>query len=236
MPTLINARSQAHSPGERIELFHLDATSVGHGHDYFVQSKKISGNISFGGQEYTPRDVKFDGFEVSAVGVLPRPTIEISNLSGFPQLLVNTYGDLLGCTIQRVRTFKQYLDGEAEEDPTAYFGPDTFRVEQKLSENKSIIKWQLSAVIDQEDAMIPRRQVIRDTCLWRYRTWLSGSSFDYSKAQCPYTGTDYFDINGAPTTAQYDRCARHVKACKLRFGEDQPLPFGGFPGVGRVGA
>jgi lambda family phage minor tail protein L len=229
--------AQSLNPGEIISLFRIDVSSVGGGILYFVQGAETDKKIKFGGIEYQPIDVEFDGLEVTGQGALPSPTLRLSNTDGIAQSMINTFGDLLGCEVRRIRTFKKHLDGEVAAEPSAFFGPDVFLVERKVTENQVYIEWELSAAIDQEGRMIPGRQVIRDTCLWRYRAWDAGNvRFDYSKAQCPYTGDDYFDENNLPTTISKDRPSRTIACCKLRFGEDAPLPFGGFPGAGRVRA
>jgi lambda family phage minor tail protein L len=143
---------------------------------------------------------------------------------------------VLGCTLYRVRTYARFLDNGSEPDPTAFFGPDIFRVERKAVDNPVIIEFELSASIDQEGKKLPGRQVIRDTCLWRYRIWnATTGEFDYAKAQCPYTGTSYFDASDRPVdNASEDVPSRRLRCCELRFGKKNPLPFGGFPGVARV--
>jgi lambda family phage minor tail protein L len=227
--------AQSLTPSAPVSLFKLDATSIGATTYFFCQSRYESANVLFGGQSYTAVDVEFANFEVSGAGTLPTPTLTLANSNGVFQNIINTYGDLTGCVVQRVRTFRQFLDGEPGADPTAYFGPDTFRVERKSAENPNFIEWELSASIDQEGKLLPGRVVIRDTCLWRYRRWNPAtSSFDYSKVQCPYTGTAYFDKTGNTVSAANDSCGRKVSDCKLRFGSDAVLPFGGFPGAARV--
>ncbi len=225
--------AQSLNPKARIELFRLDTSKVGGGMLFFVQGTDASEAIRFGGQEYQPVDIEFEGLEVSGAGSLPTPTIRLANTDGIAQSAINTWGDLLGCELRRIRTFKNFLDGQPDADPTAFFGPDVFLVERKVTENNVYIEWELSAAIDQEGKRVPGRQVIRDTCLWRYRSW-TGSNFDYSLAQCPYTGNQAYDVNNLPTTPDKDRPSRTLSCCKTRFGESAPLPFGGFPGVGRV--
>lgn len=224
--------SQSLTPGTLVELFRFDATSVGGSVYYFAQAANESDGVSFGGVYYPPVDVEFTDMETNGKGSLPTPHIKIANTNGVFQSLVNTYGDMLGCELRRVRTFRQYLDDGSSPDPTAYYGPDVFRVERKVSENPIFIEWELSSSIDQEGKMIPGRPVIRDTCLWRYRHW-NGTSWDYSKAQCPYTDSQCYTRSGVPTTPNNDVCARNLSACELRFGKGNPLPFGGFPGVSR---
>jgi lambda family phage minor tail protein L len=229
--------AQSLTPGEYVSLFRLDATSVGGAMFYFVQGRVDGTGIVHDGITYQSVDVEFEGFEVSGQGALPTPTIRFSNSDGLIQSAINTYGDLLGCELRRIRTFRQHLDDGSDPDPTAIFGPDVFKIDRKASENAVFVEWELSAAIDQEGKKLPGRQVIRDTCLVRYRAYNANTgTFDYSKAQCPYTGTQYFDKQNQPTTAAKDQPSRTVDCCKLRFGEANPLPFGGFPGVGRIRA
>ncbi len=230
----VNATNQSLTPGKRVALFMLDASPLGGPTMFFCQARFHDANVVFGGVNYTPVDCKFSGFEVSGSGTLPRPKLQLANTNGVFQNIINTFGDLNGCTLRRIRTYEHFLDGQPKADPAAYNGPDIFKVERKVAENDLLLEWELSAEIDQQGVMLPRRTVIRDTCLWRYRVWnATAGAFDYSRAQCPYTGSEYFDRSGNPVTADKDRCGRKISDCKLRFGSDQPLPTSAFPGAAR---
>lgn len=230
----IHEAVQSLTPDARISLFRLDTSSLGGPVYYFCQSAESGKPVEFGTQEYLPVDLEFKGMETNGSGAIPMPTVTLSNTNGAIQKIVNQYGDLLGCEFRRVRVFARHLDGGEDADATAYFGPDIFRVERKSVENPLIIEWELSASIDQEGRKLPGRRVIRDTCLWRYRHLNDDGNFDYEKAQCPYTGSQYFDTSGVACAKEDDRCGRRLSDCELRFGVGQPLPFGGFPGAGRV--
>lgn len=219
----------------RVALYQLDASFIGGPILYFHPGKLGETGVSFGGVYYTPVDASFTGMEVTGNGALPMPRVKIANTNQAMQAIINTHGDLLGCTVSRIRTFEKSLDGKPGADPTAYLGPDRFRIERKLSENPIFIEFELSAEIDQQGRMIPGRQVLRDTCLFRYRIYNPDTgNFDYSKAQCPYTGSNYYTRMGVATTADQDVCSRDVSGCELRFGVGQPIPFGGFPGAARI--
>ncbi len=232
----ITQEVQKLDPSAIISLFTLDATSVGGPVMRFVQSSQSDGPVAFQTLSYEPTDVDFHGLETSGVGAFPTPTIKLANTNGVIQALVNTYGDLNGCTLSRIRTFARFLDGEADADPNAFFGPDMYRVERKTSDTPEQIEWELSTSIDQEGKMIPGRVIISGTCMWRYRSWDAtknggAGGFDYTKAQCPYAGAQAYDINDQPVADALDYPSRTLDCCKTRFGEDQPLPYGGFPGV-----
>lgn len=231
----LSATIQSARPGALIALFRLDVSPLGGQVMYFCQAAKNNAPVTFGGIVYQPVDVEFSGMEVNAGGALPRPHIKVPNTNGVFQQIINQYGDLLGVELRRVRTFARYLDGAPDADPGKYFGPDAFRVERKVKESPIYIEWELSANIDNEGKQLPGRQCIRDTCMWRYRQFNANTGdFDYSRAQCPYAGTLYFDRNNNPVASPADdRCSRHLTGCEARFGTTEALPFGGFPGLGR---
>ena len=241
----LNTVLQSSTPGSPIALFRLDTTTIGGSVMYFCHAsrqKDADGNVIpaesvvYNGITYTPTDLEFEGFETSATGALPTPRLTLVNINGLWQAIINTYGDLTGCEIRRIRTFERFLDGQPDADPAAYMGPDVFRIDRKTAENNTTISWELSAAIDQEGKKLPGRVVIRDTCLSRYRRWdVNTSSFDYTLAQCPYAGSLYFDVNDDPVvSAALDRPSRTLSCCKTRFGSDVSLPFGGFPGAARL--
>lgn len=232
----IQAEAQSLSPSGIISLFSVDTSNLNGPTLHFVMGSDADKPVKFNGVEYQPVDVEFEGLETTGNGALPQPKIRISNVDGLAQAMVSTWGELLGCTLYRIRTYKRFLDGQPDADPEAFYGPDIFRFERKASENSVFIEWELSAALDQEGKMLPGRTVIRNTCLWRYRYYNATSgTFDYSKAECPYTGNKYFDINDMPVShPAQDAPSRRLSCCRARFGANNPLPFGGFPGVQRV--
>lgn len=231
----INHESQKLEPSAIVSLFTLDATKLGGPILHFTMAARVDQAVSFGGVTYEPVDVQFQGLETSGVGALPQPKITLSTGLSTTQAIVATYGDLNGAEVTRIRTYARFLDGEPDADSTAFYGPDRYRVERKSSDTPSYVEWDLSAAIDQEGKMIPGRAVLAGTCMWRYRAWnQSLGAFDYSRAQCPYTGSQAYDINDLPVANALDNPSRRLSCCKTRFGADQPLPFGGFPGASRM--
>jgi lambda family phage minor tail protein L len=242
MTISLPAASQDLSLTAKVTLFRLDATSVGAAVYYFTPTAMSGGNsVTFGGQVYQAVDITMDGFEVNAGGVLPTPKMQIANSDLFIQSLVNQFGDLAGCEIRRVRTFGRFLDGQPDADPTAFIGPDVFRVERKSDENPVYIEWELSAAIDQEGKMLPGRQFLRDICMRRYRHYnptasnAAADGYVYPTIfPCKYTGSNAFDELGNPALPANDKCGRRLSDCKLRFRLEGGLPTGAFPGIGRV--
>ncbi|KAA0573368.1 phage minor tail protein L [Azospirillum sp. Sh1] len=227
------AAAQTPNPGAYVELFTLDLTNYAGGSVYhFTPSAGPADPISFGGIVYTPVEMETEGFEWTSSGSLPTPRIRIANINRQMSSLIYEFSDLLGGRVTRLRTFDWCLDGQPGADPLAYMPPDIYRVERKSLLDKTHVEFELSASIDQEGAMLPGRQVLRDNCTRIYRTWNGGG---WTITDCPYSGSACFTATGQPTgDASKDVCGRRLSDCKLRFGSKASLPFGGFPGVSRA--
>lgn len=222
---------QSPSPGNLVTLFELDMTDMGGTTSYFVMATISGAAVELDGQAYTPIDVKAEGFDIQGGGKLPRPTITVSNVSKSFQSLVGTYDDLVGAVLTRKRTYSKYLDGESAADTSAYFTADIWVIEQKTQQNKFIISWQLSAYLDFEGTYLPKRQIIRDTCLHTYRTYDAG----WTAGNCPYAGTDYFKRDGTATTIALDVCGKKMSDCRLRYPlKADELPLWSYPTVAKT--
>lgn len=228
------AEAQKLATSPYVVLFRLDATNVGAGVIHFLKGSADSTPVSFGGQLYMPFDLQTEGFEWSGTGRLPTPNIRVANVNRDFSALVGSYDDLLGATLIRIRTFERFLDGRPEADSSAHFPIDHYRIERKVKHTKTMVEWELSAAMDQEGRLLPGRHILRDACTHAYRVW-TGSSFDYGRATCPYTGGKYFRPNGQTTDiAADDRCGKRLSDCKARFGATEVLPTRAFPGVARL--
>ena len=237
MTTLIASDLQKAHVGELVTLFQLDCSSFSEGGIlYFTPSALTTGEIIYDGQVYTPVDIEADGFEWNGQGAFPTPTLRITNVHMLASSLVITYNDLIGAEVKRIRTLRHYLDDGATPDSGQTFDIDVYKIEQKTAHNQRFIEWKLSTAIDQEGAVLPSDQLVRDYCSRIYRRHIPNStSFDYSKVTCRYAGAAMFTKTGAVTTNHsLDVCAKTLNACKLRFGAGEPLPFKGCPGVGRL--
>jgi len=225
---MITADIQSLSLNAIIELFVMDTTNFPLGEiSYFhAGTNSLLGPIVWQGNTYRQVPISASGFDISGKGTLPRPRIQVANMNGIFSAVATEFDDLVGCKLIRRRTFAKYLDAvnfpsgvNPTADPNQYFPDDIWYVEQKISENRHVIEWELASVFDLQGVMLPYRQVIQDSCPWRYRG-----------VECGYTGTNYFDLQDQPTTLANDFCAKHLSSCKARF-PNETLPFGGFPGA-----
>ena len=222
------------TPGRRVELF--DFTSTDRFTFHWIAGNAETQPVRWRGADYAPLPIEASGFDVTGQGRFPRPKLKISNILLVPGAIINEFGDPLGAQVTRWVTFAHYLDGAPGADPAQHFLPQVFRVERKVSHNRVFIEFELASLIDQEGAMLPGRQVLRDTCTHVYRVYDPDTdTFDYTQATCPYAGTVYFRRDGVRTSvASQDACDKTLRSgCKLRFGTDA-LPFRGYPAVAKL--
>ncbi len=117
-------------------------------------------------------------------------------------------------------------EGNPTADPNEHFLDEIWFIERKVSETKEAVEFELTTAIDLNGEQLPGRQVIAGVCGWLIRG-------GYRGPYCGYNGPAVADANDVPTTdPARDQCGGRVNSCKLRFGADKPLPYGGFPAAG----
>jgi lambda family phage minor tail protein L len=229
-PTSITSEIQKLEPSAVIELFVVDATSVGASVLRFhAGTNALNSDVVWQGETYVKFPVEVTGFEISGQGQIPRPRLKVSNVLSSITTLLLAYQDLIGSKVTRKRTLAKYLDAvnfeggiNVNADATAEFPDDVFFIDRKTVETRDVVEFELSSSLDLAGVKIPRRQVIQNLCQWAYR----GS-------ECGYTDTRYFDANDNEVgSSGLDRCGKRLSSCKKRFGPGGDLPFGGFPGAG----
>jgi len=127
-------------------------------------------------------------------------------------------------------TFVHYLDarnfpgGNPKAEPQQEF-KRVFYVDSKSAENNEGIEFTLSDPMALQGLKLPTRQ-ITSLCTWCMRgQYKTGDG-------CTYAGQNgWFDKKGNPTgDPSLDECSGLLTDCKKRFGENNELDFGGFPG------
>ncbi|MGQ0421447.1 phage minor tail protein L, partial [Bacillus sp. HC-Mk] len=169
----------------------------------------------------------------STSGSSPQPKLSVANLDSSITALCLAYDDMLKAKVTIHDTLGKYLDaknfagGNSTADPTQE-KLKVFYIDAKSSETNEVVEFTLSSPMDLQGLMIPTRQ-LHSLCTWcirnKYRT---GDG-------CDYAGTRYFDKNNNPVSdPSLDECNGTLSACKLRFGENNELSFGGFPGTSLI--
>jgi lambda family phage minor tail protein L len=248
---MINSDYQKLEPGNVIRLFAVDGTSFGvsdilrfhahnipHGETEILaaggdESKLPAKSIWWQGEEFKAWPCQIEGIESSTSGSAAQPKLSVANLDGSITALCLHYDDLLQAKVTIHDTLAQYLDaknfptGNPVADPTQE-KLQVYYIDSKSAETNQVIEFTLSSPMDLQGLMIPTRQ-LHSLCSWcirgKYRT---GDG-------CDYTGTSYFDDKNNPVgDPSLDKCSGTLSGCKLRFGEHEELPFGGFPGTSLI--
>lgn len=240
--TTIVADIQSLSPSALIELFVLDMShSTGIVNDllYFhAGTNQLTGDIVWQGNTYVHLPIEAEGFSAGSNGGLPRPKVRLANLNGTFSQTLAAYDDLIGCKISRKRTFVKYLDAvnfstgvNATANAGQYYPDDIWYIDQKMSETRYMIEWELASAFDLIGVMLPSRQVNQNSCPWKY----GGTECGYNQN---ISGAKLFDSTDvAVTSIALDVCGKRLSSCEARWGTTKTvvLPYGGFPGALQYG-
>ncbi|MFP2467657.1 phage minor tail protein L [Pseudescherichia vulneris] len=247
----INADYQKLEPGNEVRLFEVDGSAFGvveilRFHAYNIphteheilaaggdEAQLPAKSIWWQGEEYSAWPCQIEGIEASTDGSSAQPKLSVANLDSSITALCLAYDDLLQAKVTIHDTLAQYLDaanfegGNPTGDPTQE-KLRVFYIDAKSSETNEVVEFMLSSPMDLQGLMIPTRQ-LHSLCTWCIRNkYRSGDG-------CDYAGTRYFDKNNNPVgDPSLDECSGTLTACKLRFGENEELSFGGFPGTSLI--
>lgn len=235
--TTIRETIQKLEPGAKVKLIEVDCTEFGgeilrfHNYnvDYTVEELKAfqeSGDeippkkIIWKGEAYSAWPYELSGIEWDGTGKSPQPQLEVANIDGSISSICLLLQNLLGAKVTEHTTFQQYLPDGDDPDETMEFTQNWY-ITRKSGENQSSVSFELTSPADFTGQSLPRRQIY-SLCHWA----MNGA---YRGPDCGYTGTKYFTEKGIPTDNPVeDKCGGLCLDCKLRFGEEEPLPFGGF--------
>ena len=188
-------------------------------------------NIIWAGQTYSPVSIQSDGLEIRGDGRPSMPTLVIANqiddTPGAITLLCAYHNDFVGATLKVTHVLAKYLDaanfttGNPTANPNESSDPQCWYIEQKTEENERDVTFELTSPLSAQRKKIPTRN-ITPYCTWAVRGQYRGES-------CRYMGAAMFTEDGTPTdNPALDKCGGRIMDCKKRFGENEPLNFGGF--------
>ncbi len=157
--------------------------------------KLINTSLYWQGNEYIAAPIQSEGFELTSSGPNATPKIRITtneeNIGLLSTLKSQIYqmGDLVGAKLTRIKTFAKYLDArnfldlvtpeDFEPDTNVELSRSVFFIEQKTQENKFLMEYELSSVLDLEGLKLPSRLVVATKCQWAYRG--EGCLYEYDQ-------------------------------------------------------
>ena len=209
-----HAEIQTLTPGRVLTFYDVDATGIAGGALYRYQpmgSNALGASVVWRGATYDPMPIEADGFEMDGAGALPRPTLRVGNIDGVIGALVRDLDDLSGARVTRYQILEKHLDavnfvaGNATADPLEILSSEVWLIEQKKSDTREAIEFELVAASDAQGHRIPASPMQATICAWTIG----------DEAVCPYVGT----------------CVKTLDACKANHGAGNPLPARIFPGM-----
>jgi len=249
---MITEDYQRLEPGNKIRLIEVDGSTFGvddvlrfhaynlpHTADEIAaaggdETKLVAKSIWWQGKEYAAWPYQLEGLEASTDGSSAQPTLTVANIDSSITALCLAYDDMLQAKVTIHDTFAHYLDarnfpeGNATADPLQV-RKRVFYIDGKNNELAGeSVEFILTSPMDLQGLMIPTRQ-LHSLCTRCIRNqYRSGDG-------CDYAGASYFDLNNnSVDDPSLDTCNGTLTACRLRFGENEELPFGGFPGTSLI--
>jgi lambda family phage minor tail protein L len=145
----------------------------------------VTDSLKFNNKEYFYLPFEVSDLSTRSDGGLSRPTIKLINFQGILSRYIKDKDDLVKAEITRTKTFVRFLDKEnflnydadidhwksmgIDPDPNATLRPDKWIINQKLTENKFFVEFELSNALDFENVSVPRRVILNNYCWWKYR-------------------------------------------------------------------
>lgn len=216
-----------------IDLYEVDLSEITGTqtiYRFFNGLNQIKQPLVWQGNIYDPNPIKVEGFEWNGQGTSNRPTLSISDENGRITGLAHKYNDLLGAIVKRQQVYAKFLDsvnfegGNAEADPTQEVV--SYYVVERLTTlvPTESATFELALPIESDGALLPARIILAHTCCWQYRS-----------TECGYTGGAVADEFDNPTDKiEKDCCSHTLNGCRLRYGRNSALPYGGCPAAAKI--
>lgn len=237
--------SISHSHGDGVLRFHY--APIPHTPNEIIAangdtSRLAPKSIWFGGKQFDLWPFEFTDVSMTTEQQ-QAATLTVSNIDGVISALCafNQGGyrgdDLVNAKVNIIQTYTRFLDGRnfagnfnPDEDPTqAYI--QTCYISRRAYSSGDVVRFELSSPLDLQGMNLPTRQITR-YCTWQARGWYKkGAGYGCTYDPARY-GNRMFDDKGNPVNdPSKDKCGGCLRDCKIRFGENAALDFGGEPAV-----
>ncbi|KAA5961000.1 MULTISPECIES: phage minor tail protein L [Pantoea] len=237
-------------PGSRIQLIEIDGSAFGadvlrfHGHGIAHTAAEIAAaggdesklpakSVWWQGNEYRAWPCEIEGVDASTDGKASSPKLTVANLDGSVTAICSAYDDMLQAKVTIRHTLAHYLDARNFENGNDRADPSqevlqVFYIDSKSGETNASVEFTLSSPVDLQGLQLPNRQ-LHSVCTWCIRGWYRTGN------GCGWNGSTYYDrFNNPVDDPSKDVCSGLVSACKVRFGDNNPLDFGGFSGTSLI--
>ena len=180
-------------PSAMVVLYELVLKGYGSSYYFHAGENGYQNEIIYKGNRYYYMPIKTEGFDITD-SKLARPTLTADNTDSFFSLKTRFFKDFIGFNFKRTRTFVKFLHQSNFPNninpygtPTEVSFPvETYIINAKTTENQNIVSFELTSPLEKEQAFIPNRKIIYNTCQWQYRNGIG----------CGYAGEPVTDSKG----------------------------------------
>lgn len=220
-----------------LTITRLDGTS----YRFTNSTRSLSPLVQHNSLTYLPRRFSLGARPKRANGSLPRPSLEIDNVDRFWYSILQETNQLRRASVLYQEVYRQHLDDGSDPQPAEFLTSERFVVFEMKNLTQSLVAFTLAQPMDVEQAMFGR-QMLRQVCARTYRA--PGNTADTfidrnnnpGAISCPYDDTgdgNYYKRDGTPTSNwREDACGQRLSDCRLRFGDNNNLPYWGHPSIG----
>jgi lambda family phage minor tail protein L len=158
------------SPDTYIELLDFDYSNLSSGGDsgsvIYLTNTPTGGGvapIAWRSNNYFPFPYELTNIETRGDGTAPnRPTISLANSNKFLLAAVISFGNLIGTTVRRWRTFYKYTDGQPEANTIMHYPIEEWVIIKKTGQSKNGLQFEMANALDRPGLRLPRRLILRD--------------------------------------------------------------------------
>lgn len=170
MPNGILKEANKLNPDTYVELFDFDYSMLSNGVIsgstlYFTNTPTGGANspIVWQGNSYYPFPLEISGIESRGDGTAPgRPNIALSNTNKFLMAAVMSFGNLIGTTVRRWRTFYKYTDAGSEANTLIHYPIEEWIIIRKVAHSKNGLQFEMALALDRPGLKLPKKQILRD--------------------------------------------------------------------------
>jgi len=165
--TAIKIEGNKLNPDALVELFKLDFANINPSLTplYFTNSPMEGlSAILWKGNSYQYFPFTFSNIVQKATGEGIEPaTLTVSNVHRVLISAILSAGSIIGSTITRTRTFYKFTDNGSNPNPLAHYPEEEFIIIQKTKQNRVILEYKLTSILDLPNAQLPARQMLRNS-------------------------------------------------------------------------
>jgi lambda family phage minor tail protein L len=143
-----------------LDFFEVDLRPIGQPIvlRYVNTSQSNNAQLRWAGQDWIPYPIDASGFELTASGSIPTPTVRVANVFGAITGLILAYQGLIGAKVTRYKVFETNLDTRQGANPNDIENTQIWYI-ARYTENATSVTFTLRHPLELQNVKIPRRRM-----------------------------------------------------------------------------